>query len=161
MKYLKYNIGDNVDFEIVETNGNIIKSENLKGKWVVLYFYPKDNTPGCTTEAKDFTNLLNEFKKNNAEIIGVSPDSIDKHKKFITKYDLKVKLGSDENKELLEKFGVWQKKKMFGKEYYGVVRTTVLIDPEGKIAYVWEKVKVKGHAEEVLNKIKELQNIGG
>ncbi|KAF2956851.1 thioredoxin-dependent thiol peroxidase [Marinitoga sp. 38H-ov] len=159
MGYLKYNIGENVDFEINETNGEKIKSKDLKGKWVVLYFYPKDNTPGCTVEAKDFTLLIDEFKKYNAEVIGISPDNIDKHKKFIEKHDLKVKLGSDENKELLEKFGVWQMKKMFGKEYYGVVRTTVLIDPEGKINYVWEKVKVKGHAEEVLNKIKE--NIGG
>jgi peroxiredoxin Q/BCP len=157
MGYLKYKIGDNVDFEIVETNGEIIKSNHLKGKWVVLYFYPKDNTPGCTTEAKDFTSLIDEFHKLNAEVIGISPDNVDKHKKFISKYDLKVKLGSDENKELLEKFGVWQLKKMFGKEYYGVARTTVLIDPEGKVAHVWEKVKVKGHAEEVLNKIKELQ----
>ncbi|MBM7558408.1 peroxiredoxin [Marinitoga litoralis] len=157
MGYLKYKIGDNVDFEIVETNGEIIKSNDLKGKWIVLYFYPKDNTPGCTTEAKDFTSLIDEFHKLNAEVIGISPDNVDKHKKFISKYDLKVKLGSDENKELLEKFGVWQLKKMFGKEYYGVARTTVLIDPEGKVAHVWEKVKVKGHAEEVLNKIKELQ----
>ncbi|KLO20973.1 bacterioferritin comigratory protein [Marinitoga sp. 1197] len=158
MKYFKYNIGDPIDFEIIETNGNIIKNEDLKGKWIVLYFYPKDNTPGCTTEAKDFSSLIDEFKKLNAEVIGISPDDVEKHKKFISKHDLKIKLGSDENKELLERVGVWQKKKMFGKEYYGVVRTTVLIDPEGKIAYVWEKVKVKGHVEEVLNKIKELQN---
>lgn len=157
MGYVKFNIGDKVDFEIIETNGEIIKSEDLKGKWVVLYFYPKDNTPGCTTEAKNFTSLIDEFKKMNAEIIGVSPDSIEKHKKFITKHNLKVKLGSDENKEILEKFGVWQLKKMFGKEYYGVVRTTFLIDPEGKIAHIWKKVKVKDHTEDVLNKIKELQ----
>ncbi|SHE76072.1 peroxiredoxin Q/BCP [Marinitoga hydrogenitolerans DSM 16785] len=156
MKYFKYNIGDPIDFEIIETNGNIIKNEDLKGKWIVLYFYPKDNTPGCTTEAKDFSSLIDEFKKLNAEVIGISPDDVEKHKKFILKHDLKVKLGSDENKELLERVGVWQKKKMFGKEYYGVVRTTVLIDPEGKIVYVWEKVKVKDHAENVLEKLKEL-----
>ncbi|NUU98579.1 peroxiredoxin [Marinitoga sp. 1154] len=158
MKYFKYKIGDILDFEIIETNGNIIKNEDLKGKWIVLYFYPKDNTPGCTAEAKDFSSLIDEFKNLNAEIIGISPDDVEKHKKFILKHDLKIKLGSDENKKLLERIGVWQKKKMFGKEYYGVIRTTVLIDPEGKIVYVWEKVKVKSHAEEVLSKIKELQN---
>ncbi|AEX86377.1 peroxiredoxin [Marinitoga sp. 1135] len=157
MKYLKYNVGDVVDFTLLDDEGKEFKLNDYRGKWVVVYFYPKDNTKGCTTEAIDFTEMLDEFKKLNAEIVGISPDGIDKHQKFKTKHNLKVKLLSDEEKKVLEDFGVWQLKKMYGREYYGVVRTTVLVDPEGKIAHVWEKVRVKGHVEDVLNKLKELQ----
>ncbi|ANQ53751.1 Peroxiredoxin [Thermosipho sp. 1063] len=154
MKYFKFDIGDILDVEFTNLEGKKVKLP--KGKWVVLYFYPKDNTKGCTTEALEFSGLIDEFKKLNAEVIGVSPDKVESHKKFIAKHNLKVKFLSDENKAVLEKLGVWQLKKMYGREYYGVVRTTVLVDPDGKIEYVWEKVKAKGHAKEVLEKLREL-----
>ena len=130
--------------------------KDLKGKWVVLYFYPKDNTPGCTTEACDFTNELEEFEKLDAVILGVSPDSCQKHRNFIEKKNLKITLLCDEEKEVLKAYGAWGIKKMYGKEYEGVIRTTYLIDPNGNIAYVWPKVRVKGHVENVKEKLKEL-----
>ncbi len=130
---------------------------DLKGKWIVLYFYPKDNTPGCTTEAIDFTENLPDFESLDAVVLGVSPDSPKKHKNFIEKKNLKITLLADEEKEVSQKYGVWQLKKMYGREYMGIVRSTFLIDPEGKIAAVWEKVKVKGHAEAVKEKLKELR----
>jgi peroxiredoxin Q/BCP len=127
------------------------------GKWVVLYFYPKDNTPGCTTEACDFTLNIEDFKNLDAVILGVSPDSARKHRNFIAKKDLKITLLSDEEKKVLESYGVWQLKKMCGREYMGVVRTTYLIDPEGKVAKRWDKVKVKGHVEDVKKSLEELR----
>ncbi len=129
--------------------------KDFRGKWVVLYFYPKDNTTGCTKEAKDFSQYIEEFEKLNAVVIGISPDSIESHKKFKEKHGLKVILLSDESKETLQKYGVWQLKKMYGRSYYGVVRSTFLIDPDGNIAYEWRRVKVKGHVEDVLKKLKE------
>ncbi len=130
---------------------------DLKGKWVVLYFYPKDNTPGCSIEACDFTDNLKEFENLNAVVLGVSPDSSKKHRNFIEKKNLKITLLSDEDKKILSEYGVWQLKKMFGKEYMGVVRTTYLINPEGEIAYRWDKVKVKEHVQKVKEKLKELK----
>jgi len=130
---------------------------DFSGAWVVLYFYPKDNTPGCTTEALDFTALKEEFEKEGATIFGVSPDSVKKHCNFIAKKGLTITLLSDEDKEVAQKYGVWQLKKMYGKEYMGIVRSTFLIDPDGKIAYIWSKVKVKNHAKEVLDKLRELK----
>ena len=132
--------------------------KDLKGKWVVLYFYPKDNTPGCTTEACDFTNELKEFEELDAIILGVSPDSCESHRKFIEKKDLKITLLCDEDRKVLKEYGAWGKKKMYGKEYEGVIRSTFLIDPEGNIAYVWPKVRVKGHVEKVKEKLKELKS---
>ncbi|KAA0006504.1 MAG: peroxiredoxin, partial [Thermoplasmata archaeon] len=129
--------------------------KDFRGKWVVLYFYPKDNTTGCTKEAKDFSQYIEEFEKLNAVVIGISPDSIESHKKFKEKHGLKVILLSDESKETLQKYGVWQLKKMYGRSYYGVVRSTFLIDPDGNIVYEWKRVKVKGHVEDVLKKLKE------
>jgi len=130
---------------------------DLVGKWVVLYFYPKDNTPGCTTEACDFTEALPYFEDLSAVVLGVSPDSPKKHRNFIEKKDLKITLLSDEEKEVCEKYGVWQLKKNYGREYMGVVRSTFLINPEGIISAIWSKVRVKGHVEAVSKKIKELQ----
>lgn len=146
-----------LDFCLLDENGQKVCLNDFKGKWVVLYFYPKDNTPGCTKEAENFSELLPEFEKLGAVVIGVSPDSVESHKKFKEKRDLKVKLLSDESREVLKAYGVWQKKKMYGREYMGVVRTTYLIDPEGKVAHVWKRVKVKGHAEAVLNRLKDLR----
>ncbi|MCB2171853.1 peroxiredoxin, partial [archaeon] len=130
---------------------------DLKGKWVVLYFYPKDNTKGCTMEALEFTAAEDEFKAKNAVIIGVSPDSLKSHTNFRQKHDLSINLLSDTEKEVLETYGVWQKKKMYGREYMGVVRSTYLIDMEGKVAFVWPKVRVKGHVDNVLEKLSEIQ----
>ena len=130
---------------------------DLRGKWIVLYFYPKDNTPGCTTEACDFTERMPEFEEHDAVILGVSPDTTQKHRNFIEKKGLKITLLSDTEKEVLKKYGAWGPKKMYGKEFEGVIRSTFLIDPEGKIAFMWPKVKVKGHAEEVKEKLKELR----
>ncbi len=131
---------------------------DLRGTWVVLYFYPKDNTPGCTTEACDFTEALPDFTDLGATILGVSPDSVKRHQNFIAKKDLKITLLSDEEKEVLQAYGVWQLKKNYGREYMGVVRSTYLIDPDGNVAAVWEKVRVKGHVEAVMAKLEALQN---
>lgn len=130
---------------------------DLAGKWIVLYFYPKDNTPGCTTQACDFTTSIEDFENLDAVVIGVSPDSPKKHRSFIEKKNLKIMLLSDENKEMLENYGVWQLKKFMGKEYMGVVRTTYLISPDSTIAYRWDKVKVKTHIEDVRNKLTEIK----
>ncbi|MHA2398802.1 MAG: thioredoxin-dependent thiol peroxidase [Promethearchaeota archaeon] len=130
---------------------------NFKGKYVILYFYPKDNSPGCTTEAIGFTGILPELEKLDAVVIGVSPDSPESHAKFIEKKKLKVTLLSDLDKEVLKAYGKWGKKKFRGKEYIGVTRSTFLIDPEGKIAHIWPKVSVKGHPEEVQNILTDLK----
>lgn len=128
-----------------------------RGRWVVLYFYPKDNTKGCTMEALEFTAAEDEFNAKGAVVLGVSPDSPESHTKFKEKHSLGITLLSDTEKEILTGYGVWQKKKMYGREYMGVVRSTYLIDPEGRIAYVWPKVKVAGHADAVMEKLVELQ----
>jgi peroxiredoxin Q/BCP len=131
---------------------------DLAGKWVVLYFYPKDNTPGCTTEACDFTNEVEEFEDLDAVILGVSPDSPKKHRNFIEKKDLKITLLSDEDKTVLKAYGAWGLKKNYGREYEGVIRSTFIISPDGEIAHEWRNVRVKGHVEKVKEKLKELQN---
>ncbi len=140
-----------------DANEQTVTLDQFKGKWVVLYFYPKDDTSGCTVEALDFTARLPQFQKLNAQVIGLSPDSCQSHRKFIGKHDLKVLLLSDTEQKTLGDYGVWQKKSMYGKEYMGVVRTTYLIDPRGKIAYIWPKVSVNGHADAVREKIVELR----
>ncbi len=132
---------------------------DLSGKWIVLYFYPKDNTPGCTTEACDFTASLPDFEELDAVILGVSPDTPKKHRNFIEKKDLKITLLADVDKEVCELYDVWKLKKFMGREYMGVVRTTYIISPDGKIAAAWDKVKVKGHVEAVKEKLKELTQI--
>ena len=135
-----------------------IHSRDLKGKWIVLYFYPKDLTPGCTTEACEFSANEPEFDDLDAVILGVSPDDTAKHRKFIEKKELTITLLSDEDKKMCEDFGIWQLKKFMGKEYMGVVRSTFIINPEGEIAALWTKVKVKGHVEAVKEKLKQLQS---
>jgi thioredoxin-dependent peroxiredoxin len=126
------------------------KLRELRGKKVVLYFYPKDDTPGCTTEACEFRDLHKAFGKNGAVVVGVSPDGEASHEKFRGKFELPFVLVSDVDKKIVEAYGVWKEKSMYGRKYMGVERTTFLIDEKGMIAGVWERVKVKGHAEEVL-----------
>lgn len=140
-------------FTLPDSDGNKVSLKDFKGKKVVLYFYPKDNTSGCTKEACSFRDNLPDFRKLDAVILGVSPDSQKSHQKFRDKYELPFTLLSDEDKTVLEKYGVWQEKKMYGKSYMGVVRTTYVIDEGGKIIKVFPKVKVDGHTEEVLKVI--------
>jgi peroxiredoxin Q/BCP len=130
---------------------------DLSGKWLVLYFYPKDNTPGCTTQACGFSEALPKFEDMDAVILGVSPDSPKKHTNFISKKNLTITLLADEDKELCNLYDVWKLKKFMGKEYMGVVRTTYIISPENEIVAAWDKVKVKGHVEAVKEKLSELQ----
>lgn len=145
------------EFCLPNQDGAEISLRDLKGKWVVLYFYPKDDTSGCTTEACDFTNALGEFEDLDAIVIGISPDSVTKHKKFRDKYNLKVTLLADEEKTALSTYGVWQEKSMYGKKYMGVVRTTFIINPNGEIAKQFDKVKVAGHVEAVKKALQELR----
>lgn len=142
-------------FSLPDQDGKKVSLTNLKGKWVVLYFYPKDDTPGCTMEAIDFTKELKEFEKLNTAVLGVSPDSSKSHCKFQEKHNLAVSLLSDESKKTLEEYGVWKKKNMYGRKYMGVERTTFLIDPQGKIAHIWNKVSVPGHIGDVKKTLKE------
>ena len=142
------------DFSLPSDNGANISLSQFKGKSVVLYFYPKDDTSGCTIEAKDFTSLAEEFEKTGTIVIGMSPDSAKKHAKFKGKYELNVKLAADEEKTTLNTYGVWVEKSMYGRKYMGVERTTYLIGPDGKVRKVWRKVSVPGHAEEVLRAVK-------
>ncbi|HIK05441.1 MAG TPA: thioredoxin-dependent thiol peroxidase [Trichormus sp. M33_DOE_039] len=144
------------DFSTPDQNGNLVSLAELNNQWIVIYFYPKDNTPGCTTEAQDFTNLNQEFSQLDAKILGVSPDSGKSHCKFIDKYNLSMILLSDPEHQLIEAYGAWRLKKFMGKEYMGVARSTFLISPDKIIAYTWPDVKVKGHAQAVLNKLQEL-----
>ena len=147
-------IGDKIPkFSLNLSNDTVINSINFIGKTYVIYFYPKDNTPGCTNEAKDFSCLFKDFEKLNVEIIGVSKDSIKTHQNFIEKHKLKIKLGSDQEGKVIEKFGVWVEKKMYGRIYMGIERSSFLISDKGKIESIWRKVKVKGHAKEVYERI--------
>ena len=144
------------DFELADDLGNKISLASFAGHLVVLYFYPKDDTSGCTKEAIDFNGLRSEFKKAGAVILGVSPDTAASHAKFKAKHKLDLVLGSDERKATLEAYGVWVEKSMYGRKYMGVERTTFLLGKDGRIAAVWNKVKVPGHAEAVLAAVKAL-----
>ncbi|THV25030.1 thioredoxin-dependent thiol peroxidase [Peteryoungia ipomoeae] len=144
------------DFTLPANGGGSVTLSDLKGKSVVLFFYPKDDTSGCTTEAKDFTTLADQFSAAGVAVIGISPDSVKSHDKFAAKHALSVTLASDEEKSVLQTYGVWKEKSMYGKTYMGVERTTVLIDASGKIAAIWPKVKVPGHAQAVLEAAKVL-----
>jgi peroxiredoxin Q/BCP len=138
------------DFKLKSDSGEILSLKDYKGKKVVLYFYPKDMTSGCTVEACDFRDNIKKFEKNNAVVIGVSADDTKSHVKFKEKYDLSFTLLSDESHKMLVDYGVWQEKSMYGKKYQGIVRTTFVIDGNGKIEKVFEKVKVDGHVNEIL-----------
>lgn len=144
------------DFTLARDGGGTVSLGEFKGKAVVLFFYPKDDTSGCTAESIAFTALSDGFEAAGAVIIGLSPDSVKSHDKFAKKHALSVILASDEEKATLSAYGVWVEKSMYGRKYMGVERTTVLIDADGKVAKVWEKVKVPGHAEDVLQAVKAL-----
>ncbi len=144
------------DFSTPDQNETILSLSDFSNQWVVLYFYPKDDTPGCTTEAKDFTELNQKFSELGAKICGVSPDTGKSHCKFINKHNLSITLLSDPEHLLTEAYGAWRLKKFMGKEYMGVARSTFLIAPNRIIAYAWPNVKVKSHAQQVLTKLQEL-----
>jgi len=142
------------DFNLPDQDGKLHKLSDYKGKWILLYFYPKDNTPGCTKEACGIRDEFKNFKNLNIVVLGISADSQQSHKKFIQKYKLPFTLLSDESKKVLKKYGVWGKKKFMGKEYEGILRTSFLINPDGKIVKIYEQVKPDIHAKEVLKDFK-------
>ena len=144
-------------FALKNQDDVIVRSADLKGRWVVLYFYPKDNTPGCTTEACDFTAGIKGFERLDAAVFGCSPDSTESHRKFIAKHKLKVPLLSDPDHSLLTAVGAWGEKKLYGRSFLGVIRSTLIINPDGKVAHRWSRVKVAGHAEQVREKLAELR----
>jgi peroxiredoxin Q/BCP len=154
---MSLDVGDKApDFTLPTDGGGEISLKALKGNPVVVYFYPKDDTPGCTTEAKDFAGQYKKFAKAGAAIVGISKDSVKRHDNFKKKYGLPFVLASDEDGAACEAFGVWVEKSLYGRKYMGIERATFLIDAKGKIARVWHKVKVKGHADEVLEAVGEL-----
>ncbi|TQR43598.1 thioredoxin-dependent thiol peroxidase [Paenibacillus popilliae] len=144
------------DFTLPASTGQDVKLSDYRGKKVVIYFYPKDMTPGCTQESCDFRDYHGDFEKHGVVVLGISPDPIKSHTKFIEKHSLPFTLLSDPEHEVADLFGVWQLKKMYGREYYGIVRSTFLIDEEGKLIKEWRSVKVKGHTIEVLEAVREL-----
>lgn len=144
--------------ELNNQDGKKVTLDDFKGKYVVLYFYPKDDTPGCTTQACDFRDNLDTFSDLNAVILGVSPDDEESHNKFIEKFDIPYDLLVDTEKEAAKAYDVWRLRKMFGKEFMGIERSTFIIDPEGKVVKQWRKVQAKGHFEKVLEQLRELQN---
>lgn len=142
------------DFSLISDEGKKINLKDFRGKKVILYFYPKDNTSGCTKEACSFRDSIKSFEKNNAVVIGISKDDISSHKKFKEKYNLPFNLLSDESLETIKDYGVWKEKNMYGKKYMGIERTTFIIDEKGIIRKIYPKVKVIGHIEEILNELK-------
>ena len=145
------------NFNLISTNGNSYSLKDSIGRYVVLYFYPKDDTPRCTIETNDFNKLLSKFKKLNCEVYGVSKDNMKSHNKFKEKYKIKFDLLSDDEIKIVKSYKVWAKKKFMGREFMGIVRSTFLIDPMGKIVKIWDNVKVKDHAQEVFNTLKNIQ----
>jgi len=144
-------------FSLPNQDGKTVKLADFKGRWVVLYFYPKDNTPGCTTEACDFTDGIKDFEKLDAVVLGCSADSPESHQKFIAKYKLKVTLLSDADHEMMKAYGAWGEKNLYGKTVVGIIRSTVIIDPEGRVAYHYPKVRSAGHAEAVREQLTALR----
>ena len=143
------------NFKLPSTNGNIFEIQKIK-KNIILYIYPKDDTPGCTLESKDFSKLNNILKKNNTLVVGISKDSIDSHLKFKKKYKLKFDLLSDQKLSVIKRYGAWGKKSFLGKNYFGVIRTTFLINTKGKICKIWSNVRVKDHTKDVLKELKKI-----
>jgi peroxiredoxin Q/BCP len=143
-------------FALKDQNDTRVTLKDFAGRWVVLYFYPKDDTPGCTTEACEFTTSLRQFEQLSAVVLGVSRDSAASHQKFIAKYNLSITLLSDPDHKVMDAYGAWGHKKMYGKDVEGVIRSTCLIDPAGKVAHVWPNVKAEGHAAHVREKLSEL-----
>ena len=151
-------VGDRAPaFTLKDQDGEKQALTTQKGSWVVLYFYPRDDTPGCTTEACEFTDSIADFEGMDAVVLGCSPDSVEKHQKFIAKHDLGVTLLSDPDHVVMEKYGAWGEKVLYGKRSVGVIRSTVLIDPAGKVAHHWPKVRAKGHAASVAEVLAELR----
>jgi peroxiredoxin Q/BCP len=144
------------NFNLISTNGNSYSLKDSIGRYVVLYFYPKDDTPGCTIETNDFNKLLTKFTKLNCEVYGVSKDNIKSHNKFKKKYKIKFDLLADDKIKIVKSYKVWAKKKFMGREFMGIVRSTFLVDPMGKIVKIWDNVKVKDHAQEVLDTLKNI-----
>jgi thioredoxin-dependent peroxiredoxin len=143
-------------FSLPNQGGKVTSVEDFASQWLVFYFYPKDNTPSCTVEATDFTKYAPDFAELGAVVVGVSPDSEKSHGRFIEKQSLAIQLLSDVDHQVAEAYGAWGLKKFMGKEYMGILRSTFLIDPDAKIAYIWRNVKTKGHAEAVLKQLREL-----
>lgn len=155
---MELQIGDKApNFSLPNQDNAEISLQDFRGSWVVLYFYPKDKTPGCTQEACDFRDNLANLSGLNAVVLGVSPDSVKTHQSFIDKESLNFTLLSDTDKKVLKAYGAWGLKKLYGKEYEGVIRSTFVIDPQGKIAFLWKNVKVKGHIDAIKEKLQELQ----
>ena len=151
------NVGDPApDFTLHDQNGDAVTLSSLKGQPIVLYFYPKDDTPGCTTEACAFRDARSDYEQAGAKVIGVSPDDVDSHKKFVDKYQLPFTLVADPEKTLCEAYGVWKEKNMYGKKSWGVERTTFVIDRNGTIARVFRRVRVDGHSQKVLETLQSL-----
>lgn len=146
------------DFSLPANGGKTLSRSDLAGKWALIYFYPKDMTPGCTNQAISFSEHLSEFEKRNTVIVGVSKDSVSRHDTFVDKHDLKITLLSDEDGQLCEATGCWVEKKMYGKTFMGIERSSFLVDPNGFLQAVWRKVKVKSHTEEVLAELDEKLN---
>ena len=144
-----------------DAEGRKVSLADFSGQWVVLYFYPRDDTPGCTTQACDFSSQAETYAGANAVVVGVSPDDGASHAKFIARHGLRVRLLSDPGHVAMKAYGAWGKKTMYGKTTEGVIRSTVIIDPEGKVAHHWPRVQAKGHAEKVLSKLRELQAARG
>ena len=144
------------NFKLPSTDNSIFELNKIKNKNIILYFYPKDDTPGCTIESKDFSKLNNLINKNNTIVLGISKDSIESHLKFKKKYKLKFNLLSDEKLSVIKKYGVWGKKTFLGKKYMGIIRTTFLINSKGKIHKIWSNVRVKDHAKEVFDEVKRI-----
>lgn len=156
---MELKIKDNAPlFSLPNQDNAEVALQDFQGSWVVVYFYPKDKTPGCTMEACDFRDKMESFNAMGVVVLGISPDSAKAHQSFIAKESLNFTLLSDTQKSALKNYGAWGLKKLYGKEYEGVIRSTFLINPQGKIAYIWKNVKVKGHIEEVFAKLKELQD---
>lgn len=150
--------GDNAPDFVVETADGSVSLADLKGKYLILYFYPRDNTPGCTREAIAFSALKEDFAREGAHILGISRDSLKKHENFTAKHSLSIPLGADTDGAVCEAYGVWVKKKLYGREYMGIQRATFLIESNGRIAHIWPKVKLAGHAEDVLETLRALKS---